>query len=164
MRGRSVSHLPTDLPHLLVSLLISTTYHNLHLLPSWSDTDEREGNPREGPTVGSHDTTGDRAVALTLEPSSLEGRSCLLCLLRFPNRDSLDQTLVRPPGASLLLLSPHLGPWSVFGLPSLVLPRILLSQFSEDPAHPWYLLKFLIHPPLMFKSLTCLQQESSYVS
>lgn len=163
MLGRSGSHLPTELPHLLLSLPISTTYHQLHLLPSWSNIDGREGNPREGPTVGSSDTTGCTTVALTLEPSPLEDRSCPLCSLQFPNKDSLDQTSVRLPGASLLL-SPHLGPWPVFGLPRSVLPRILLSQFSEDPAHPWYLIKFLIPPPLMCKSLTCLQQESSYVS
>lgn len=63
--------------------------------------------------------------AAVTDPSPLEGRSRLLCSLEFPDKDSLDQTLVRLPGASLPL-SPHLGPGPVSGLP--------LLSFTKNPA------------------------------
>lgn len=100
----------------VTSSLITSHLHHPHLPPSWPETDERKGNPRKGPSVDSHDTTGYTTIALTLDPSPLEGVSCLFCSVQVPDRDSLDQTLVRLPGASLLL-SPHLGPWPVFGSP-----------------------------------------------
>lgn len=56
----------------------------------------------------------------------------------------LDQTLVSLLG-DLSSTYPNLGPCPVFGLPSPVLPRILLSQFSKDAyTLDTSLVKFLI--------------------